>query len=174
MRPDLVISVSLTTRHPRPGEVDGCDYYFTTPEHFRKLIHEEAFLEWAKVHGEYYGTLKETTLEQLERGRDVLLEIDVQGALQVRRQVPDTVMIFMVPPSWEALVERICCRGTESEEQIRRRLAEAEKEIALYTEYDYLIVNDRLEETAGLINAVITAEKCRVKRGAAPPCWEAN
>jgi guanylate kinase len=170
-RPSLQISTSLTTRPPRPGEVAGRDYDFTTPARFQELISEDAFLEWAVVHGHYYGTLKETVEENLARGTDLLLEIDVQGALQVRRRLAGAVLIFMAPPSMEALYMRIAGRATEDAAHMKRRLEAAQHELAAYCHYDYLVVNDRVEETAASISAIMEAEKCRVSRGARPPGW---
>lgn len=170
-RPSLQISTSLTTRPPRPGEVAGRDYDFTTPARFQELISEDAFLEWAVVHGHYYGTLKETVEENLARGTDLLLEIDVQGALQVRRRLAGAVLIFMAPPSMEALYMRIAGRATEDAAHMKRRLEAAQHELAAYCRYDYLVVNDRVEETAASISAIMEAEKCRVSRGARPPGW---
>ncbi len=170
-RPSLQISTSLTTRPPRPGEVAGRDYDFTTPARFQELISEDAFLEWAVVHGHYYGTLKETVEENLARGTDLLLEIDVQGALQVRRRLAGAVLIFMAPPSMEALYMRIAGRATEDAAHMKRRLEAAQHELTAYCHYDYLVVNDRVEETAASISAIMEAEKCRVSRGARPPGW---
>ena len=170
-RPSLQISTSLTTRPPRPGEVAGREYDFTTPARFQELISEDAFLEWAVVHGHYYGTLKETVEENLARGTDLLLEIDVQGALQVRRRLAGAVLIFMAPPSMEALYMRIAGRATEDAAHMKRRLEAAQHELAAYCHYDYLVVNDRVEETAASISAIMEAEKCRVSRGARPPGW---
>lgn len=170
-RPSLQISTSLTTRPPRPGEVAGRDYDFTTPARFQELISEDAFLEWAVVHGHYYGTLKETVEENLARGTDLLLEIDVQGALQVRRRLAGAVLIFMAPPSMEALYMRIAGRATEDAAHMKRRLEAAQHELAAYCHYDYLVVNDRVEEAAASISAIMEAEKCRVSRGARPPGW---
>jgi len=170
-RPSLQISVSLTTRPPRPGEVAGVNYDFTTPDRFKELISQDAFLEWAVVYGHYYGTLKETVDSCLARGRDVLLEIDVQGALQSRRRMPEAVLIFLAPPSMEALCERITGRATEGAEDIKRRLEAAQQEMAAYSHYDYLVVNDKVDKAAASINAIIEAEKCRISRGARPPGW---
>lgn len=170
-RPSLQVSISLTTRPPRPGEVAGRNYDFTTPARFQKLISKDAFLEWAVIHGHYYGTLKETVEENLARGRDLLLEIDVQGALQVRRRLAGAVLIFMAPPSMEALCMRITGRATEDEAHIKRRLQAAQQEVAAYHHYDYLVINNRVEKTAAAISTIMDAEKCRVSRGARPPGW---
>lgn len=166
--PRLQLSVSATTRPPRPGEEEGRDYYFINQSRFRELIEAGAFLEWAVVHGQYYGTLKSKVRAALTGGFDLLLEIDIQGAAQVRRQWDGAVTIFMAPPSMEVLQERIAGRGTESMPEIRQRLEVARREMAEYHTYDYLVVNDRVEDAAAAIAAIVTAEKCKVSRGACP------
>ncbi len=170
-RPSLEISLSLTTRSPRPGERHGRDYYFTTPERFKKLVSEGAFLEWAQVYSHFYGTLKGEAEESLARGKDLLLEIDIQGALQVKRRIAGAVLIFLAPPSAEALCARITGRATEDEVRARERLEAARHELAAYRHYDYLVVNDCVEEAAVQVNAIIEAEKCKISRGARPPGW---
>ncbi len=170
-RSSLQISVSLTTRRPRPAEKLGRDYDFTTQDRFQELISRDAFLEWAVVYGHYYGTLKQGVEENLAQGKDVLLEIDVQGALQVRRRMAGAVLIFMAPPSMKALYERIAGRATEDAAHMALRLEAAKQELAAYHHYDYLVVNDCMEETAVSICAIMKAEKCRVSRGAKPPGW---
>lgn len=170
-RPSLEISLSLTTRSPRPGERHGRDYYFTTPERFKKLVSEGAFLEWAQVYSHFYGTLKGEAEESLARGKDLLLEIDIQGALQVKRRLAGAVLIFLAPPSAEALCARITGRATEDEVRARERLEAARHELAAYRHYDYLVVNDCVEEAAVQVNAIIEAEKCKISRGARPPGW---
>lgn len=169
LRPSLQLSLSLTTRPPRPEEKAGRDYEFTSPSRFQKLISGDAFLEWAVVYGHYYGTLKETVEASLDRGIDLLLEIDVQGALQVRRRLAEAVLIFLAPPSMETLRSRIAGRGTEDAVHLNRRLKAARQELAAYYLYDYLVINDGVEDAAASINAIIEAEKCKVKRGARPP-----
>lgn len=169
LKPFLKLSVSMTTRPPRPGEVEGQEYFFSKPALFRRLIREDAFLEWAKVHGYLYGTRRDTVVETLARGVDLLLEIDVQGAHQVRRRMPEAVLIFLAPPSMEALQERICKRGTEDAARIRQRLKVAHREMEAYHTYDYLVVNDQVERAAAAVSAIIEAENCRVNRGAKPP-----
>lgn len=172
LRPSLQLSVSLTTRQPRPDEETGRDYEFTTPAGFRKLIAGDAFLEWAVVYGHYYGTLRRTVEENLARGTDLLLEIDVQGALQIRRRMPGAVLIFLAPPSMEALQNRIAGRGTEDAAHIDCRLKAARQELAACRRYDYLVINSRVEEAAASINAIIEAEKCKVSRGTGRPLRE--
>ncbi len=171
LRPELSLSVSATTRNPRPGETEGFDYFFMPTTRFKSLIKEGAFLEWALVHGRHYGTLQGVVDKTLARGVDMLLEIDVQGARQVLQKRPDAVSVFMAPPSMVALEQRIAGRGTESAEKIRERMAVARQEMDAYTAYDYLVVNDRIETAASALNAIIEAEKCRVARGARPPGW---
>jgi guanylate kinase len=171
LKPFLRMSVSMTTRPARPGEIEGEDYCFTATARFRRLIAQGAFLEWAEVHGRLYGTLRITVEECLARGRDLLLEIDPQGAEQVRRRIPASVSIFLAPPSMEALEERIRKRATEDAGAIRRRLAVARREMEMYHTYDYLVVNDAVEKAAAAISAIIDAEKCKVGRGARPPGW---
>lgn len=163
-QPDLVFSVSATTRPPRPGEVDGKNYYFVSREEFERMVAAGEMLEWAEVYGNLYGTPRKAVVEWLDQGRDVLLEIDIQGARQVRRQFPRGVFIFLIPPSLAELERRIRERGTETEEAVQRRLASAAAEIAACREYDYVVVNDRVEDAVAKIRAIITAEKCRVER----------
>ncbi|MEW5784997.1 MAG: guanylate kinase [Bacillota bacterium] len=171
LQPRLNLSISATTRSPRSGEADGREYYFMTKARFTELAESGAFLEWAIVHGHYYGTLKAKALEAIAAGGDLLLEIDIQGAAQVRRQLPGAVSIFLAPPSMEVLEQRIAGRGTEEASVIRQRLAVAHREMAVYDSYDYLVVNDRVETAAAALSAIINAEKCKVSRGARPPGW---
>ena len=165
------LSVSTTTRSPRPGEKEGIEYNFTTPARFKEMISEGAFLEWAVVHGHYYGTTLSTVRNHLDRGEDLILEIDVQGASQVREKSPDSVSIFLAPPSLKALEKRITGRGTETAEKINRRLTTARREMDAYHFYNYVVVNDTVDHAAALIGAIIDAEKCKVSRGARPPGW---
>lgn len=171
LKPMLRLSVSMTTRPPRPGEVNGGDYHFTGPKTFQKMIENNEFLEWAVVHGHYYGTPRSEANRILTAGTDLLLEIDIQGARQVRRAVPGVVSIFLAPPSEEALRERIAGRSTEDGEEIRRRLETARQEMTEFQFYEYLVINDIVEKAALQLSAVIDAEKCRVGRGARPPLW---
>ena len=144
--PDLAYSVSCTTRQPRPGETDGVDYRFLSEEDFRERISRGDFLEWARVHDHFYGTRAEDVREILDRGRDVVLEIDVQGALQVKRLIPEAVTLFIDPPSVEELERRLSCRGTEAPEERRLRLMNAKAEMEQARSYDHRVVNDHLEE----------------------------
>jgi guanylate kinase len=162
----LTYSISCTTRKPRENEREGVDYRFVTKEDFEDRAARGLFLEYAAVHGNLYGTLREDVERELEAGRDVLLEIDVQGAGQVRRLVPDCVMLFIAPPSLEVLEGRLRARGTESEEKIGLRLENAKKEMARVAEYDRVIVNDDLERAAGeLRGAILERRKEREKTG---------
>jgi guanylate kinase len=151
----LHLSVSATTRAPRPNEVDGQHYYFGTREKFEQEMRAGAFLEWAEVHGQYYGTLRREVEPYRARGVGVLLDIDVQGAAQVRRQCPDNVSIFLRASSWQTYEERLRKRGTESEEAIRRRLETARRELACEDAYDCRIVNDDLDVAVVEVSAVI-------------------
>lgn len=139
------ISVSATTRAPREGEIEGKSYFFKTREEFEKMIHNEELIEYAQYVGNYYGTPKEYVLEQIKQGKDVLLEIEMQGALKVKEKFPEVSLIFVTPPSAAELRERLVNRGTESMDVIDKRLARAKEECAYMKEYDYIVVNDDLE-----------------------------
>lgn len=145
---NLVYSVSCTTRSPRPGEVDGVNYFFMSEEDFLETVAQGKLLEWAKVHGYYYGTRRETVEKLLDTGTDVLLEIDVQGAMQVKAQMPEAVMIFIRPPSFEELVRRLKARGTETPEQLGIRIENAKKELLAAEQYEHCIVNDKVSDAA--------------------------
>ena len=160
--PDLELSTSHTTRSPRPGEVDGKDYHFVTKETFQSLIGESAFLEHAQVFDNFYGTSQRWVESELEAGRDVILEIDWQGAQQIRQQMPDSVSVFILPPSLEALEERLRNRGQDSDEIIARRMRDARNEISHYNEYDYLIINDNFANTLEELRAIIIARRHRL------------
>ena len=170
--PSLELSVSTTTRPPRSNEKEGREYYFRTKEIFKKMIESGDFLEWASVHGHFYGTTYGAVREAISNGRDMILEIDVQGAAQVRKKMPRCLTIFLAPPSLQELEGRITGRGTEDEALIRRRLLAAREEIKAYQLYDYVVVNDQVDEAAKTVEAIIKAEKCSVKRGARPPAGE--
>ncbi|MDY6825693.1 MAG: guanylate kinase [Bacillota bacterium] len=169
IRKELKVSVSYTTRPPRHGEIDGREYNFIDRESFEAMINKDAFLEWAVVHGYYYGTRRVAVEEALSHGEDLILEIDVQGATQVRVKMPESVSVFLAPPSMKVLEERIDGRGTEDEQRIKDRLATARREMKVYHRYDYVVVNETVEKAASLINSIIDVEKCRVSRGARPP-----
>ena len=155
-------SVSMTTRAQRPGEVDGKDYFFRSREEFEELIRKGQMLEYAEYVGNYYGTPLTYVNETLDKGIDVFLEIEVQGALQVKKKVPDAVFIFLTPPDLNELQERLVGRGTDSEEVIAQRIERAREEIALMSEYDYAIVNDEVPLAAERVKRVIEAEHFRV------------
>lgn len=161
---NLVYSISMTTRKPREGERDGIDYYFVTEEEFKKKIEENAFLEWAKFVGNYYGTPKDAVNKMLDKGKEVVLEIEVDGALQVRKQVKDGVFVFIVPPTKDALINRLKSRGTENEEILNERINKAENEYKVAYKYDYIVVNDDVRNAADRIMAIIRAEHSKTER----------
>lgn len=145
---NLVFSISCTTRKRREGEKDGVDYRFIDEPTFLSLVEQGKFLEWAKVHGNYYGTLREDVEKALDEGKDVVLEIDVQGALQVKQKLPETITIFVLPPSMEELRHRLESRGTEAEPDLSLRLQNAQNELSCAKEYDFCVVNDDLKRAA--------------------------
>lgn len=151
------LSVSMTTRGPREGEIHGISYFFATKEEFMQKIEENGFLEYAEVFGNYYGTPKIEVLELLDEGIDVLLEIDVQGALQIKESYPEAVLVFILPPSIEELRNRLSGRGTETPEVLEHRLGKATHEIAFAVRYDYVLINDDLEDTVDNVRAIIKA-----------------
>ena len=162
---DMKLSVSATTRAPRPGEIDGVHYFFKTEEEFKAMIERNEFLEYMHVfQTNYYGTPRSFVEEQLSRGIDVILEIDVQGAMKVKKAFPNAVMIFIAPPSMAELKSRLIGRNTETLEQIEKRFATAEKEIAMLPEYEYVVTNDVVEMAVNRMESIITAEKCKVSR----------
>lgn len=160
----LVFSVSATTRTPRRGEIDGVNYFFIDEEKFSKMVENDEFLEYANVHGNLYGTPKNFVLEQIERGEIVILEIDVQGALQVKESYPEGVFIFLLPPSMSELKNRIKKRGTETDKDIDIRLKNAFEELKFIDEYDYIVINDEVMEAVEKTETIIGAEKLKVKR----------
>ena len=166
-RRTLFFSVSCTTRPMREGERDGVDYHFISRERFEQLIAEDALLEYAEYAGRFYGTPRRPAEEQMARGTDVLLDIEVQGARQVRDRMPDAVSVFLTPPSWEELERRLRNRGTDSEEMILRRLETARGELDEARTYDYLVVNDEVTAAADRICAILDGERCRTSRCAA-------
>jgi guanylate kinase len=163
-RPDLGFSVSVTTRPPRAGEVDGVHYFFWSEERFLEAVTRGYFLEWARVYGRHYGTPLSEVVPRLEDGVDVLLDLDIQGARQVKQRMPDAVSVFILPPSLEALEERMSRRGTESAEERRLRLEAALGFIAAAGDFDYVVVNDNLEEATRCLEAILVAEHCRSAR----------
>ena len=158
---DLRFSVSYTTRAPRGAERDGVDYHFVTRGEFQEKIRSEEFLEWAEVHGNLYGISKPETERIRAEGQDILLDVDVQGADQVRKAEPEAVTMFVMPPSFEVLEERLRGRKQDSPEVIEGRLAGARREIDRYRDYHYVLVNDEIEETAELLKAIVLAERAR-------------
>lgn len=159
---NIDLSVSMTTRSPRPGEVEGKSYYFVDKEKFFDVLNNGGFLEHACVYGNYYGTPKDMVMEKLNQGHDVVLEIDIQGALQVRKTYPKGVFIFILPPSMRELRKRITGRGSETEEAINIRLGETLKEVSYIDKYDYCVVNEVLMEAVDRVAAIIKAEHSRV------------
>ena len=161
--PTVHLSISHTTRSPRPGEVDGREYHFVTVETFEAMKEDNAFLEWAYVHGNYYGTSKKWIESELAVGHDVLLEIDWQGALQVKRLFPDVVGIFILPPSVEALRERLNKRATDAPEVIARRLAGAGAEMVHAGQFDYVIINDDFDRATEDLISIVRASRLSFK-----------
>jgi len=164
--PDLDFSVSATTREPRIGEVDGRDYHFVTQERFSEMVAEEAFLEWAPVYGNHYGTPRAPVEAALARGESILLEIDAQGAEQVREAMPEAVFIFILPPSIQTIEDRLRGRSTDSEEIIQRRLTDARLQLSRCGEFEYLLVNDDLHSGFDQLQAILVAELLRATRRA--------
>jgi guanylate kinase len=154
--PELAFSISYTTRPRRGSERDGVEYHFVDVTPFRSMIVQGEFIEWAEVHGHFYGTARKNLEDLLQAGRDVLLDIDVQGGSAIKQAFPDATTIFLLPPSLEVLKERLAGRGTESPEELRIRLANARRELAFQDRYDHRVVNDRLEEACGAIEHIIT------------------
>lgn len=162
---DIRMSVSATTRQPRPGEIDGVHYFFKTEEEFQKMIESGAFLEYMRVFNtHYYGTPKSFVEQELAEGRSVILEIDVQGAMRVKAAYPDAVLIFIAPPSMSELKSRLIHRGTESSEAIDRRFETAYQEMKYIDRYDYVVVNDILDLAIARTEDIIVAERCKVSR----------
>ena len=162
--PDLAYSVSVTTRPPRPGEIDGADFRFVGVSEFQAMLARGEFAEWATVHGNLYGTRARALEDALATGRDVLLDIDTQGAAQLRARYPDAVLIFILAPSVKELEQRLRERRSNMDADIERRLVRAREEIALWRQYDYLIVNRDVKEAMEQLESIILAERCRVAR----------
>jgi guanylate kinase len=154
-RGDVVFSISATTREPRAGEMDGVDYHFVSEDAFRRMIESGELIEWAQVHGSYYGTPLANVRAARERGEYLALDIDVQGARQIRAAVPEAVHVFILPPSGQALVERLVGRGSEDEARVQKRLKNALAEIATASEFDHVVVNDDLDAAVEDVNAVL-------------------
>ena len=162
---NVSLSISMTTRNAREGEKDGVNYYFVSKEEFEKRIEEGKFLEYAIVHNEkYYGTPKDKVEEMLKQGKDVILEIDIQGALKINNLVKEAVFIFIMPPNMKVLKERLIKRNTETKEQIIERFTKAYTEINEVSKYNYVVINDEVEEAVKKIEAILLSEKCRVDR----------
>ena len=160
----IAMSVSATTRPPRPGEVDGKDYHFVSDERFTELVENGAFLEWATVFGNRYGTLKSEVMKVIEGGRDVLLDIDWQGTQQLKQVDPDIVRAFILPPSMEELERRLRHRGTDGEDVIARRMDRAANEISHWAEYDYVLINNNAEKCRELVHNILKAERLKATR----------
>ena len=165
--PTLYFSVSATTRAPRAGEADGVHYHFLTREKFQEWIDAGDFLEHAQFVGNFYGTPRRYVDEAMDQGRDVLLDIEIQGAEQIHQKRPEAVRIYIAPPSWEELERRLTGRGTEDGEKIRSRLARGREEFAAAKDFDYLVINDTVDHAVAEIRAIMTAEHCRPAERAA-------
>lgn len=161
---DLTVSVSHTTRQMRPGEEDGVNYHFINHDEFQNMLGNADFLEHAEVFGNYYGTSKSWVEQQLAGGRDVILEIDWQGAAQVRKLMPETVGIFILPPSRAALQERLTGRGQDTEDVIEMRMAQAREEMSHHVEYDYLVINDQFDTALQQLKSIIDSQRLRIRR----------
>jgi guanylate kinase len=164
--PNLLLNISATTRSPRPGESEGKPYFFVPMADFRTLVEQNAFLEYAHVNGNFYGTPQRWVDEQRQLGNDVLLKIDVQGGLTIRTKVRDAVLLFLMPPSFDELERRLRARSTETEEQITTRLLDSRSEMQQMPNYDYVVVNDQVSRAADLVRAIILAERCRIQHDA--------
>jgi len=160
--PDLKYSVSVNTRPPRKGELEGKDYYFVSKDEFNQMVKENKFIEWAIVHGDCKGTLLNFLIEELQKGSDVLLELDVQGAMQVKEKFPDGIFIFIVPPTWKDLEDRLRKRNTEEEKALEKRLKDAHIEIEYKKYYNYLVVNDDIKTALKKLESIIIAERCKI------------
>lgn len=161
---NLSYSVSYTTRAPRPGEMDGREYFFVNRETFEEMTAAGEFLEWACVHGNFYGTAKQQIVAEIAAGADIILEVDVQGAASVRQLLMDSVSIFILPPSYEVLRQRLIARGTDSPEELELRLRNAPEELRQYSSFDYVIINDEVARAAHQLAAIIYAERARCMR----------
>ena len=165
-RPELYFSVSYTTRKPREGEVDGVNYNFVSREEFQRMIKDQELLEFAEYVNNYYGTSLKVIRDHLEHGVDVLLDIEVQGAAKVRSKCPEALLIFLVPPSFQALSQRLHARNTDSEEVIAGRLEQARREFRQIPNYDYMVVNDRVEDAVRALEEILNASQYRVETNA--------
>lgn len=161
---EIVFSTSVTTRTPRPGEVNGENYFFVSIEEFEEMVKNDGLLEYAFVHTNYYGTPKDFVFDEIEKGEIVLLEIDVQGALQIKKRYKEAVFIFLLPPTMDELKQRLIMRDTETEEEINTRFSNAFKELDFVGEYDFFVVNNTVDQAVNDIEHIIAAEKLRTKR----------
>ncbi|KUG03790.1 guanylate kinase [hydrocarbon metagenome] len=159
---DICLSISATTRKPRRDEIHGKDYFFVDDTEFEDMIMNDKLLEWANVYTNRYGTPRDFVLEQLGKGFDVLLEIDIQGALQVKNKMPEAVFIFLSPPNLDELARRLCTRGQDSQESIDLRLATCEAEMAHIKYYNYVVINNRIDEAVEKVRSIIQAERCKL------------
>jgi|SRR5665647_342865 len=162
--PNIKFSISATSREPRKGEIDGQQYFFVSEEKFQQMIKKEEFIEWVKYCGHYYGTPKNHVEEMLNNSFDVVFEIEVEGALNVKKAYPDSVIIFMLPPTFEELENRLQKRGSEREEDVQKRLERAKFELSFANRFDYAIINSYVEDSANKLESILIAEKLSVKR----------
>lgn len=163
--PDIVFSVSYTTRQKRSSEIDGKDYHFVSENKFKQLVKQNKFVEWAKVHNHYYGTPKQPLLKAINSGNDILLDIDVQGGKNIKKIFPDGIFIFLLPPSWSDLKQRIIHRGQDNIKEIKLRLKNVVKELKYVKYYDYVVINDKLDTTIKIISDIIKSNKYKIKLG---------
>ncbi len=166
---NTVYSISYTTRAPRKGEKNGVEYFFTDENTFKKMIKEKKFTEWAKVHGNYYGTPKEFIEKTIRKGKNILLDIDVQGGINIKRQYPQACMVFIMTPDLETLKQRLTSRGKDSIETIKTRMENARKELKSLQKYDYLVVNENLKEAVDAVKMIIETQNYRIKKGKTIP-----
>jgi guanylate kinase len=160
----ISFSVSYTTRDPRQEEFDGIDYHFITQDRFEEMISADAFLEWARVYDNFYGTSKSEVLSRLELGEDVLLDIDIQGARQIRRLFPEAILIFLLPPSWSVLEARLRGRGSEDSSRLKLRMANAKSELEAVHEFDFVVINDDLSKATEDLKSIVIAQRCKTSR----------
>jgi len=160
----FISSVSFTTRRPRKNEIEGVDYYFVSQKEFQKMIEKRRFIEWTEVHGRLYGTSVKLLDQAIKEEKDVLLEVDVTGGAEIKKNYPQAVLIFLLPPSWQELEKRLANRRTEDEEKLARRIKQAKREIKYAPHYDYFIVNDDINRALEDLLAIIQAERCRMDR----------
>ena len=161
---EMSLSISMTTREMRPGETDGIDYYYVSEDVFKENIEKDNFLEYALVYDKYYGTLKSEVLERLNKGNDVVLVIDIEGALKIKEKFKDAIFIFIMPPDMKTLMKRIVSRNRDTKEKMISRFKEDYKLINQYSKYNYVVINDSIEDATNKIDAILTASKCSVER----------